>query len=96
VRRVCFVLVCVTTGFLYIRYGVKPDAMWRWMEPYLDDVEPITPWHDPNQKTTIGARVVPFISLSLPFQNCSSLSPVSKLFISLPRDDESNRRYFSP
>lgn len=29
-------------GFLYLRYAGEPSSIWRWIEPYLYDNEPIT------------------------------------------------------
>uniref|UniRef100_A0A7S0T9A1 Pre-mRNA-splicing factor 38 n=1 Tax=Pseudo-nitzschia delicatissima TaxID=44447 RepID=A0A7S0T9A1_9STRA len=28
-------------GFLYLRYAAEPTTMWKWIEPYLNDDEPI-------------------------------------------------------
>ncbi len=29
-------------GFLYLRYAGEPTSIWKWIEPYLNDDEPIT------------------------------------------------------
>ncbi|TPX32824.1 hypothetical protein SmJEL517_g04168 [Synchytrium microbalum] len=45
-------------GFLYLRYVCKPDQLWDWFEPYLDDEEEVQSEAGPRPRSiTIGKMV---------------------------------------
>ncbi len=44
-------------GFMYIRFSQPPTDLWAWMEPYLDDDEPIDPRSGHGDEMTIGQVV---------------------------------------
>lgn len=45
-------------GFLYLRYAVDPTHIWRWIEPYVFDDEPVRIQFNPAAaETTVGSYV---------------------------------------
>eukprot|EP01134_Creolimax_fragrantissima_P007478 CFRG7478T1 len=42
-------------GFLWLRYCCPPKELWSWIEPYIDDEEPIKPgWAQNSAEITMG------------------------------------------
>merc|ERR1711957_303532 len=44
-------------GFLFIRFGLSPEALWGWLGEYLLDDEELRPTKDSEWRTTIGEFV---------------------------------------
>lgn len=49
-------------GVLYLRYVCPPADLWKWVAPYLEDDQPISPISDASVKMTMGAYVVKLLT----------------------------------
>lgn len=49
-------------GLLYLRYVCPPADLWKWVAPYLEDDQPISPVSDANVKMTMGTYVVKLLT----------------------------------
>ncbi|KAK8810457.1 hypothetical protein WA158_007032 [Blastocystis sp. Blastoise] len=54
-EKKCLYLRCI--GFLYIRYGIEPKDLWKWLSPYFDEGQLFAPSHDKSYQITIGEYV---------------------------------------